>query len=120
SQQSSAATRKEGGEGNRRIPSRMAKTTKLFKSPEGFPNGIAVTPEGLWIGEQKLSGATAAAYHMPEPKSLTEEAWLVDWKGKLLRTVSTPSRNTSGMAVGGGFFFMGANSPPEGVFQVDM
>jgi hypothetical protein len=98
----------------------MAKTTKLFKSPQGFPNGIAVTPEGLWIGEQKLSGAQAAAYHLPEPKSLAEDAWLVDWNGKLLKTVTTPSRNTSGMAVGGGYVWMVANAPPEGVFQVDM
>ena len=98
----------------------MAKTTKLFKSPQGFPNGIAVTPEGLWIGEQKMSGAQAVAYHLPEPKSLTEEAWLVDWNGKLLKTVTTPSRNTSGMAVGGGYVWMVANAPPEGVFQVDM
>src|SRR5258708_3064656 len=67
----------------RRIPSRTAKTTKLFKSPPGFPNGFAVTPEGLWIGEQKMSGAQAAEYHLPEPKDLTESAWLVDWNGKL-------------------------------------
>ena len=99
---------------------RMAKTTKMFKSPAGFPNGLAKTPEGLWIGEQKLSGAQAAAYHMPEPKSLSEAAWLVDWQGKLLKTVTTPSRNTSGMAVGGGCVWMCANAPPEGVFQVDM
>ena len=46
-------------QGERRTSSRKAKTTKLFKSPQGFPNGIAVTPEGLWIGEQKLSGAQA-------------------------------------------------------------
>jgi hypothetical protein len=26
-----------------------------------------------------LSGAEAASYHLPEPKSLTEDAWLVDW-----------------------------------------
>ena len=56
----------------------------------------------------------------PEPKSLTEAAWLVDWNGKLLKTVTTPSRNTSGMAVGGGYVWMVANAPPEGVFQVDM
>jgi len=98
----------------------MAKTTKLFKSPPGYPNGIAVTPEGLWIAEQKMSGAQAAAYLLPEPKSLTEEAWLVDWNGKLLKTVTTPSRNTSGMAVGGGYVWMVANAPPQGVFQVDM
>lgn len=103
-----------------RPPARMLKTTKLFKSPPGFPNAIAVTPEGLWIGEQKLSGAGAVTYHLPEPKSLEEHAWLVDWNGKLLKTVTTPSRNTSGMAVGGGCVWMIANAPPEGVFQVDM
>ena len=104
----------------RTIPNRKAKTTKLFKSPRGFPNGLALAPEGLWIGEQKLSGPMAAQYHMAEPKSLTEEAWLVDWNGKLLKTVRTPSRNTSGMAFGGDCIWMVANAPPEGVFQVDM
>lgn len=102
------------------VPSRKAKTTKLFKSPGGFPNAVAVAPEGLWIAEQKLSGAQAVAYHLPEPKDLTEEAWLVDWQGKLLKTVKTPSRNTSGMAYGDGCIWMVANAPPEGVFQVDM
>lgn len=99
---------------------RMAKTTKLFKTPDGFPNALAATPEGLWIGEQKLSGPQAASYKLPEPKNLTECAWLVDWNGKLLKTVNTASRNTSGMAVGGGYVWMVANAPPEGVFQVDM
>jgi hypothetical protein len=104
----------------RRASSRIAKTTKLFKSPDGFPNAIAVTEEGLWIGEQKESGQGAATYHLPEPKELTEHAWLVDWKGKVLKTVATESRNTSGMAVGGGYVWMCANAAPEGVFQVDM
>ena len=103
-----------------KVPTRMAKTKKLFRSPEGFPNGLAATPEGLWIGEQKLSGAQAASYKLKEPKSLDEAAWLVDWDGKLLKTVKTPSRNTSGMAVGGGYVWMVANAPPQGVFQVDM
>ncbi|HYI95899.1 MAG TPA: hypothetical protein VEX68_20325, partial [Bryobacteraceae bacterium] len=62
-------------------PVRKAKTTKLFKSPQGFPNAVSVTPEGLWIGEQKLSGEQAKAYGLPEPKSLEESAWLVDWNG---------------------------------------
>jgi hypothetical protein len=119
-QQGSSALPRGGGQPNRKVPSRIAKTTKLFKSPEGFPNGVAVTPEGLWIGEQKLSGQQAIAYHLPEPKDLSEKAWLVDWNGKLLKTVTTPSRNTSGMAVGGGYVWMGANAPPEGIFQVDM
>jgi hypothetical protein len=99
---------------------RYAKTTRLFKSPGGFPNGLCAAPEGLWIAEQKLTGAQAAAYKTPEPKTLTENAWLVDWTGKVLNTITTPSRNTSGMAVGGGYVWMVANAPPEGVFQVDM
>src|SRR5437763_7145044 len=49
-------------QGGRKLPVRKAKTTKLFKSPQGFPNAIAVAPEGLWIGEQKLSGEQAKAY----------------------------------------------------------
>jgi hypothetical protein len=102
------------------IKKRKAKTTKLFQSPPGFPNAISVTGEGLWIGEQKLSGAQAKQYGLPEPTSLDEAAWLVDWNGKLLKTVRTPSRNTSGMAVGGGYVWMVANAPPQGVFQVDM
>src|ERR1044071_7515073 len=48
------------------------KTTPLFKSPEGYPNGIAVAPEGLWICEQK-----------------SDNAVLVDWKGKLLKTLKS-------------------------------
>ena len=99
---------------------RKAKTTKLFKAPEGLPNAISVTPEGLWIGEQKLAGEQAKRYGLPQPKTLDEAAWLVDWNGKLLKTVTTPSRNTSGMAVGGGYVWMIANAPPQGVFQVDM
>ncbi len=43
-------------QGGKKLPVRKAKTTKLFKSPQGFHNGVSVTPEGLWIGEQKLSG----------------------------------------------------------------
>src|SRR5882724_11242308 len=98
SQIASANPPRTGGEtaGHARVPSRIAKTTKLFKSPPGHPNGIAVAPEGLWIGDQKLSGAQAASYHLPEPKDLSESAWLLDWDGKLLKTVTTPSRNTSG------------------------
>jgi streptogramin lyase len=99
---------------------RKAKTTKLFKSPDGFPNAIAATPEGLWIGEQKESGQGAINYHLPEPQDLTEHAWLVDWNGKVLKTVATQSRNTSGMAVGGGYVWMCANSAPFGIYQVDM
>ena len=85
-------------------PVRKIKTTTLFKSPEGYPNGIAVAPEGLWICEQK-----------------SDNAVLVDWKGKLLKTLKSQSKNTSGIAYGDGCVWMAGNSAAaEGVFQIDM
>src|SRR3954462_54555 len=102
------------------IPHGMVKTTKLFKSPPGYVNALALAPEGIWLGQQKLSGKAAESYHLPEPTDLREAAWLVDWNGKLLKTIYTNSRNTSGMAYGNGCVWMMANQEPEGVFQVDM
>ena len=67
------------------VPTRPAKVTKLFKSPDGHPNGLETSAEGLWIGEQ-----------------VTDRACLVDWKGKVLRKVDTECSNCSGIAYGGG------------------
>jgi hypothetical protein len=108
------------GPQRQKIPHGMVKTTKLFKAPPGFVNALALAPEGIWLGQQKLSGKAAESYHLPEPDDLREAAWLVDWNGKLLKTVYTNSRNTSGMAYGNGCVWMMANQEPEGVFQVDM
>jgi hypothetical protein len=104
------------------IPRRKARTKVLFHTPPGLPNALAATPEGLWIGEQKMSGALAKQYNVPDATDLREAAWLVDWNGKLLKTVMTQSRNTSGMAVGGGYIWMGAEfAPPhDGIFQTGM
>lgn len=88
--------------------------------PARIPERRCCNGRGLWIAEQKLSGAMAAQFYLPEPKDLSEKAWLVDWNGTLLNEVSTRSRNTSGMAVGGGYVRMCATAPPQGVFQVDM
>ena len=85
------------------VPVRRIKSTVLFKSPEGYPNAIAVAPDGLWIAEQK-----------------TDNAHLVDWNGKVLKTVKTESKNTSGMGFGDGCIWMAANADPQGVFQTDM
>lgn len=74
------------------VSTRKAKVVKLFKSPDGHPNGLETSTEGLWIGEQT-----------------TDRAHLVDWHGKLIRTVQTESSNTSGIAFGGGFLWMAAN-----------
>lgn len=79
------------------VPSRAAKVVKLFKSPDGHPNGLETTSEGLWIGEQ-----------------VTDRAHLVDWNGKLIRSVNTESSNTSGIAYGGGFLWMAANGKAVG------
>ncbi len=80
-----------------RVPIRKAaKVTRLFKSPEGHPNALEATPEGLWVGEQ-----------------VSDSAYLLDWKtGEVLQKVPTESSNTSGMAYGGGYLWMGANGGP--------
>jgi hypothetical protein len=106
-------------DGRPAIPRRRARTKVLFNTPAGLPNALAATPEGLWIGEQKMSGALAKQYNVPDATDLREAAWLVDWNGKLLKTVMTRSRNTSGMAVGGGYIWMGAEfaAPYDGIYQ---
>lgn len=112
----------QGGSG-RVVPSRSAKTTRMFKSPGLYPNALAVmtdAPGGLWIGQQKVTAASAKTYSLPLDTDPDEAAWLVDWNGKLLKTVKTHSRNTSGMAYGDGCIWMGANAEPYGIFQVDL
>jgi hypothetical protein len=95
------------GENTRRqappIPVKKIKTVALFKSPEMYPNGIAVAPEGLWIAEQK-----------------SDNAVLTDWEGKLLKTIKTPSKNSSGIAFGGGRVWMAANRAPNGIYEIDL
>lgn len=78
-------------------PTRAAKVVKLFKSPDGNPNGLETTAEGLWIGEQA-----------------SDRAHLVTWQGKLIRSVETESSNTSGIAYGGGYLWMAANGKAVG------
>lgn len=120
---SSGANAQTAGRDNatpRKIPRGMMKTTRMFKSPPGHANGMAVVPEGLWLAQQKLSGESAKRYGVPQPSDLREAAWLVDWNGKLLKTVMTNCRNCSGMAAGGGYLWMMANQEPFGCFQVDM
>jgi len=103
------------------VPTRAARTSRMFKSPGMYPNALAVMtdgPGGLWIGQQKV--AVQNPYGLPGDENPDEAAWLVDWTGKLLKTVTTHSRNTSGMAYGNGCVWMGANAAPRGVFQVDL
>src|SRR5580765_4354958 len=75
------------------VVTRKAKVTKLFKSPDGHPNAMEATAEGMWVGDQ-----------------VTERAHLLDWKtGKVLRSLETESHNMSGIAVGGGYLWLAAN-----------
>jgi hypothetical protein len=104
----------------REIPHRQARTKPMFKAPGMYPNALAVAPEGLWIGQQKISVEQARLWNQPVPTDRDEDAWLVNWSGKLLKTVRTQSRNTSGMAYGDGCVWMGANTEPQGMFQTDM
>jgi hypothetical protein len=74
---------------------RRLKIERIFRSPDGNPNGLEAAPEGLWVGEQ-----------------ITDRAHLLDWStGKALASYETQSSNTSGIAAGGGHVFMGANGP---------
>ena len=78
------------------VPSLKGKITTLFKSPEGHPNALSVVPGGWWIAEQKSDNACLVDRHF----------------GRLLKTVKTESKNPSGMTIGDGYIWMGANAAP--------
>jgi streptogramin lyase len=105
--------------GRGRIQTARAKTTRMFRAPGLYPNGLAVAPEGLWIGQQKTTVQVARDWNVPMPANRDEAAWLVDWNGKLLKTLTTPCRNCSGTGWGGGSLWMAANDAPYGIFQLD-
>lgn len=92
------------------VPHRKLRTTDLFLSPEGYPNAIDAQPEGLWIAEQRTG----------EGIGVSNDAYLVDWAGRILKKVRTESFNTSGMAFGGGHLWMGANGGPNGIYETDL
>lgn len=118
--QATSAARPRGVGPN--VQRRQVRTTAVFKAPSDHPNGLEVDPEGrgVWVAEQKLTEQTAAEYGLPVADDPAEAAWLMDWEGNLLDTVMTESRNTSGMAVGGGYVWMAANAAPWGIFQTDL
>ena len=104
----------------RPVPNARARTTRLFKAPGLYPNALAVAPEGLWIGQQKITASVAHDWGVSVPANRDEDAWLVDWNGSLKKTVTTHCRNTSGMAWGEDCVWMAANDAPWGIFQVDL
>jgi len=79
--------------GKAEIPTYKAKVEKLFKTPDRYPNALETTPEALWVGDQ-----------------VSERINLLDWKtGKVLGDFVAEAHNTSGIAVGGGFLWIGCN-----------
>ena len=81
-----------------KVPTRPAKVERLFKAPDIHPNALEAAPDGLWIGDQ-----------------VSERVFRVDWQtGKVLHEVQTESHNTSGVAVGAGYLWLGANGGVSG------
>jgi streptogramin lyase len=92
-----AASAQEGGKAPD-VPTRHAKVEKVFKAPDIHPNALEATPDGLWIGDQ-----------------VSERVFKVDWQtGKVLQEMQTESHNTSGIAVGAGYLWLGANGGVSG------
>jgi hypothetical protein len=88
-----ASAQEESPRPKKAIPTSTAKVTRLFRSPDQHPNALEATNDGLWIGDQ-----------------VSESVNKVDWKtGKVLLSFPTEAHNTSGLAVGGGYVWIGCN-----------
>jgi streptogramin lyase len=87
------ARAQEGSAAKAEIPTYAAKVEKLFKTPDRYPNALEATPECLWVGDQ-----------------VSERVDKLDWQtGKVLDHFVAEAHNTSGIAVGGGFLWIGCN-----------
>src|SRR3954447_15389069 len=83
----------ESGGGKVEVPTYKAKVEKLFKSPDRYPNALEAMPDGLWVGDQ-----------------VSERVLKMDWQtGKVLADFIAEAHNTSGLAVGGGYLWIGCN-----------
>jgi hypothetical protein len=115
-----AAAEAEGGA--RKLPNRMAKTTKLFKAPGPWPNALASSPQGLWVAQQHLTEGEAKGVNVPWPTKGKEQVWLMDMNGKTLKTVESNASNTSGLAYGDGYLYVCSNTDDEasGIHKVEV
>jgi hypothetical protein len=83
----------EAGRGSTPTPTYQAKVEKLFKSPDRYPNALEAMPDGLWVADQ-----------------VSERVLKMDWEtGKVLADFIAEAHNTSGLAVGGGYLWIGCN-----------
>ena len=126
--QGAAAAADAPARGRRAIPRRKATTTILFQGPKGkFINGVATSPQGLWLIEQHETGGPNSTWRYKDgrplevPSDMREYAWLVDDKGAVKKTVATEGHNTSGFAVGNNSLWVGCNQGGNnGVIQTSM
>ena len=83
-----------GGRGEApKVPTYKIKVELLWKSPDRYPNALETAPDGLWVGDQ-----------------VSERVNKLDWKtGKVLEDFVAESHNMSGLAVGGGYLWIGCN-----------
>jgi hypothetical protein len=113
----------ESAESGKALPNRMAKTTRLFKAPAPWPNALASSPQGLWIGQQHLlSKRDADSVNIAWPLKGREKVWLMDMNGKLLKTCESGAVNSSGLAYGDGSLWVMSNTDDasSGIHQVDV
>jgi streptogramin lyase len=74
-------------------PTYKIKVELLYKSPDRYPNALEAAPDGLWVADQ-----------------VSERVNKLDWKtGKVLVDFIAEAHNTSGIAVGGGYLWIGCN-----------
>lgn len=73
----------------------------LFRAPYALPNGLQLTPEGLWIADQISDRVALVTMATPNDYGVT----------KLVREVASESSNTSGLAFGDGALWLAANGP---------
>jgi len=87
---------------------RTATTTKLFKTPLGLPNAMSTVPEGVWVADQGSGDGH-------------DKIWLLDWGGKVNKTVTSESIDTSGVAYGDGVLWVCANDEVnEGIYETGL
>lgn len=68
------------------------KAVSTFESPCEMPNGLQWTDDGLYVMDQ-----------------LSDDVYLIDENGKVLKTIHTPTENGSGITFGGGFLWTASN-----------
>lgn len=78
----------------------MSTISNLFRAPYATPNGLQLTPEGLWIVDQ-ITDRVA----LVDPYSVSDGYRTP----KLLREIATESSNTSGLTYGDGSLWLAAN-----------